>query len=46
MPTREEVIQYVKKRACPGDMVLVMGARDATLSSFAKDILTALGEAS
>ena len=40
---RKEVIEYVKKRACPGDSVLVMGARDASLSDFAKEIFNALG---
>ena len=46
LDTREEVVQYIQKRACSGDAVLVMGARDASLSNFAKDILTALGESS
>ena len=41
---RKEIIEYVKKRACPGDSILVMGARDSSLSDFAKEILTALGE--
>lgn len=41
---RQQVIDYIKKRACPGDSVLVMGARDASLSDFARDILSALGE--
>lgn len=40
---RQQVIDYVKKRACPGDSVLVMGARDASLSNFASDILHNLG---
>ena len=39
---RQEIIEYVKKRACPGDSILVMGARDASLSNFARDIFTAL----
>ena len=41
---RQQVIDYVKKRSCAGDSVLVMGARDASLSDFARDILTALEE--
>ena len=41
---RQQVIDYIKKRACAGDSVLVMGARDASLSNFAQDILTALGK--
>ena len=39
---RQQVIDYVLNRACPGDSILVMGARDASLSDFAHDILTAL----
>ncbi len=40
---RQEVIDYVQKRACPGDSILVMGARDNSLSDFANDIFIALG---
>lgn len=39
---RKDVIGYVKKRACPNDSILVMGARDASLSDFAKEIFNAL----
>ena len=42
LTTRDDVLQYVKKRACPGDIILVMGARDASLSDFANQILTIL----
>ena len=40
---RRDVIEYVKKRACPGDSVLVMGARDSSLTDLARDILKAIG---
>ena len=42
-PITKDVIDYVKKRACPGDSVLVMGARDNSLTDFAHDILKAIG---
>lgn len=41
---REDVISYLMKNAQEGDVVVVMGARDDTLSLFAKDILTNMGE--
>lgn len=41
---REDVISYLKKTVHSGDIVVVMGARDDTLSLFAKDIVTSLGE--
>lgn len=36
---REEAGAYIKKNAKKGDRVLIMGARDDTLTTFAKDIL-------
>lgn len=44
LSTKEEALKYVQTRACPGDSILVMGARDSSLTDFAKDILAALGE--
>ncbi len=41
---REEVLEYLKKRVCSGDSVLIMGARDASLSDFAKEIFQTLKE--
>ncbi len=42
--TREEVLAYLKKRTCPGDTVLVMGARDPSLTTFAQQISEKLQE--
>lgn len=39
---REEIIPEIMAAAQPGDVVLVMGARDPTLSNYAKTVLTAL----
>ena len=41
--TKEEALKYVTTRACPGDSILVMGARDNSLTDFAKEIFNALG---
>lgn len=40
--TRPQVLEYLQKRACTGDIILLMGARDPSLSQFAKDIYTTL----
>ena len=42
--TRQEVISYLMKNAKVGDVVAVMGARDDTLSLFAKEILINMGD--
>ncbi len=42
--TRNEVISYLTKNVNKGDVVAVMGARDDTLSLFAKEILNNMGE--
>jgi UDP-N-acetylmuramate--alanine ligase len=42
-PSREWLIERIAEDATEGDIVLVMGARDPSLSAFAKDILGALG---
>ena len=42
--SRKEALDYIQKRACPGDAVIVMGARDSSLSDFAKQIVQLLGE--
>ena len=39
---RDDILHYLRKRVCPGDAVVVMGARDETLSDFARDIVMAL----
>lgn len=41
-PTRPELVQAVAEEARPGDLVLVMGARDSSLSELARAILEAL----
>lgn len=39
---RAACIVMLKEKVMPGDMVLVMGARDPSLSGFASDIAQAL----
>ena len=41
-PRRDAIIDEIAREARPGDMVLVMGARDASLSEFAARILERL----
>jgi UDP-N-acetylmuramate-alanine ligase/lipoprotein-anchoring transpeptidase ErfK/SrfK len=42
-PSRSWLVSRVAAEAEPGDLVLVMGARDPTLTSLARDIVTAIG---
>lgn len=44
IPTRAETIDFLKKNLKSGDRVVVMGARDDTLTDFAKQILTIIDE--
>jgi UDP-N-acetylmuramate--alanine ligase len=44
-PSRESLIARIAEVATPGDLVLVMGARDPSLSELARSILAAIGEA-
>lgn len=39
IPAREDVAAYLAQAARPGDRIVVMGARDDTLTLFAKDVL-------
>ncbi|MBP5344412.1 MAG: UDP-N-acetylmuramate--alanine ligase [Alphaproteobacteria bacterium] len=39
---RDEILLYLRKRVCPGDVAIVMGARDETLTSLAQDIVKVL----
>lgn len=39
---RSEIVNYLKSELKSGDVVLVMGSRDETLSDFAADIVVAL----
>ncbi|MXO73924.1 UDP-N-acetylmuramate--alanine ligase [Altererythrobacter aerius] len=43
VPTRDAVAERVAALARPGDRIVVMGARDDTLSAFASDLLARLG---
>ena len=42
LPTRDEVAAALAREARPGDRIVVMGARDDTLSEFARDLLAGL----
>jgi len=42
-PSREWLVRRLAEIAQPGDLVLVMGARDPSLTTLAKEILAALG---
>lgn len=44
-PSREWLAARLVEVARPGDLVLVMGARDPSLTTFARDLLVALGGA-
>ncbi|MCL4677626.1 MAG: UDP-N-acetylmuramate--alanine ligase [Alphaproteobacteria bacterium] len=41
-PTRPELLAVIAEQARPGDRVVIMGARDDTLSEYARQILDAL----
>lgn len=43
-PSRHECGEYILAEARPGDRIVIMGARDDTLSEFAADLLTRLSE--
>ncbi len=43
LPTRAETFSYLQKNAKLGDRIVVMGARDDTLTDFATQILTLFG---
>lgn len=42
VPVREDIIPEIAAAAQPGDLVLVLGARDPTLSDFARRVLQRL----
>lgn len=42
VPSRPAIVEEIAREARPGDLVLVLGARDATLSDLAASILKAL----
>ena len=41
-PSREHLVARIAAEARPGDLILVMGARDPSLTDFTKAILSAL----
>lgn len=43
IPAREDVAAYLAQEARPGDRIVVMGARDDTLTLFAKNLLEQIG---
>ena len=43
IPSRDDCAARIVQLARPGDRVVIMGARDDTLSQFARDLLTRLG---
>ena len=42
LPTRTEILEALIREACSGDLVIVMGARDDTLTEFCGEILLRL----
>lgn len=42
IPRRDDIVPYIKERAEPGDVVIVMGSRDESLSDFAREIVQGL----
>jgi UDP-N-acetylmuramate--alanine ligase len=44
-PTRERLVARIAEEARPGDLVLVMGARDPSLTELARAILTSIKDA-
>jgi UDP-N-acetylmuramate-alanine ligase len=44
-PSRERLVERLAAAARPGDLILVMGARDPSLSGLARAILARLGGA-
>jgi UDP-N-acetylmuramate--alanine ligase len=44
IPDRAECGHVLVAEACPGDRIIIMGARDDTLATFAQDLLRAIAE--
>jgi UDP-N-acetylmuramate--alanine ligase len=42
IPKRGEIVPYIRERAEQGDIVIVMGSRDESLSDFAREIVQGL----
>lgn len=45
IPNREDILPFLAERATEGDVVIVMGSRDESLSDFAREIVTKLAVA-
>ena len=43
IPDRKKIVSLVKALAAKGDRVVIMGARDESLGTFAKTILDSIG---
>ncbi len=43
LPTRAEILDALISEAGPGDLVIVMGARDDTLTDFCEEIVRDIG---
>ncbi len=43
LPTRPEILETLTAEARPGDLIIVMGARDDTLTDFCKEVLRYIG---
>ena len=41
---RTDVLSYLHKRVCPGDVVVIMGARDETLTDMAQKVVSMLNK--
>jgi len=44
MPDRADAATWLVEQACPGDRIVIMGARDDTLSQLAADVLTRIAQ--
>jgi len=44
IPDRAEAATWLVEQACPGDRIVIMGARDDTLSQLAADVLTRIAQ--
>jgi UDP-N-acetylmuramate--alanine ligase len=44
LPTRPEIKAWLLHNAKPGDRIVIMGARDDTLSDFARDVLASVND--
>jgi UDP-N-acetylmuramate--alanine ligase len=45
IPNRKDVVPFLAERASEGDVIIVMGSRDESLSDFAREIVSTLAAA-